>query len=97
MIYTDLHPEIPSLSRATVYNTLNLFVDKKIAKVLPLEDHEARFDIASDTHAHFRCLKCNQIYDIPQDDFTLELNNMDHYEAMEAEVLFKGICEHCHN
>jgi Fur family peroxide stress response transcriptional regulator len=52
-IYDDLLPEIPSLSRATVYNTLNLFVDKRIAKVLPLEDHEARFDIMAEDHAHF--------------------------------------------
>jgi Fe2+ or Zn2+ uptake regulation protein len=94
-IYDDLLPEIPSLSRATVYNTLNLFVDKRIAKVLPLEDHEARFDIMAEDHAHFRCDSCGEIYDIPSENLDLHLKNMPGYSVRETEVLIKGICPHC--
>ena len=28
MIYSDLHPSMPTLSKTTVYNTLKLFIEK---------------------------------------------------------------------
>jgi Fe2+ or Zn2+ uptake regulation protein len=94
-IYDDLLPEIPSLSRATVYNTLNLFVDKKIAKVLPLEDHESRFDIMAEDHAHFRCDSCGEIFDIPSENIDLRLKNMPEFSVLEKEILIKGTCSRC--
>lgn len=43
-IYLALKSEIPSLSRTTIYNTLNLFVEYGIVRILPIDDTEMRYD-----------------------------------------------------
>ena len=45
MIYQALIHEIPPLSKATVYNTMNLFDEQGLIDVIPIEGNESRFDI----------------------------------------------------
>ncbi len=40
MIYRELLDEIPTLSKTTLYNTLNLFVERGIINMLNLEENE---------------------------------------------------------
>ena len=54
-IYKELMSDIPTLSKTTVYNTLNLFVDNEVANVIIIEDHEARYDAIVEPHGHFKC------------------------------------------
>ena len=44
-IFNYLVKEIPTLSKATIYNTLNLLIDAKLARVVTIEDNETRYDI----------------------------------------------------
>lgn len=68
IIYKALCPEIPTLSKTTVYNTLNLFVEKKIVNVIIIEENETRYDLVSVTHGHFKCQKCGAVYDVELQD-----------------------------
>lgn len=43
-IYKEVVSEIPTLSKTTVYNTLNLFIEANILKGLSIEDNEVRYD-----------------------------------------------------
>jgi Fe2+ or Zn2+ uptake regulation protein len=43
-IHKELSKEIPTLSKTTVYNTLNLFVSKGIVQELTIEEKEVRYD-----------------------------------------------------
>ena len=43
-IYGSLVEEIPTLSRTTVYNSLHAFVEAGLARVVTIEDNEARYD-----------------------------------------------------
>ncbi|MBQ2294996.1 MAG: transcriptional repressor [Spirochaetales bacterium] len=63
-VYTNLHPQLPTLSKTTVYNVLSLFVDKKLIQELPLENGELRYDADTSEHAHFKCEKCGKVHDI---------------------------------
>ena len=42
MIYRELVPKIPTLSKTTVYNTLNLFIEKKITAIIVIDENETR-------------------------------------------------------
>ncbi|ATW28610.1 transcriptional repressor [Candidatus Formimonas warabiya] len=94
-IFHDLHQEIPTLSKSTVYNTLNAFLEAQLIRVITIEDHETRYDIAMKNHGHFKCDSCGSIYDftINIDDFaTGELNG---FQITDKNIYFKGICPRC--
>jgi Fur family peroxide stress response transcriptional regulator len=94
-IYTELLPQIPTLSKTTVHNTLKLFVHHKIARPIDIDERNARFDGTVSAHAHFRCKKCGCILDIPlpeiKDLFPKELD----FLIDEAYVNTKGLCKSC--
>lgn len=64
MIFADLYPEMPTLSKATVYNTLNLLVERGVVRLITIEEKNARFDACMDPHIHFRCRNCGAILDV---------------------------------
>lgn len=64
MIFADLYPEMPTLSKATVYNTLNLLVERGVVRLITIEEKNARFDACMDPHIHFRCRDCGAIIDV---------------------------------
>ncbi|MBR5844293.1 MAG: transcriptional repressor [Bacteroidaceae bacterium] len=64
MIFADLYPHMPTLSKATVYNTLNLLVERGVVRLITIEEKNARFDACMDPHIHFRCRDCGAILDV---------------------------------
>lgn len=94
-IYSDLQKELPTLSKATIYNTLKLFSDKGIAKTMTIEEKEARFDVLEDNHGHFKCKKCGNIYDFKIDIDDLVAADLDGFKIDQKDVYFKGICTGC--
>ncbi|HZJ84045.1 MAG TPA: Fur family transcriptional regulator [Syntrophomonadaceae bacterium] len=60
-IFNDLRGEIPTLSKTTVYNNLNLFAAANLVRIITIDDNEARFDINTDNHGHFICEACGFI------------------------------------
>ncbi len=97
MIYKALCPSIPTLSKTTVYNTLNLFVEKKIVNVIIIEENETRYEIAIHTHGHFKCNNCGEIFDIEielDEDACKELGEC---EIEEQHFYFIGLCKTCKN
>ena len=97
MIYKALCTEIPTLSKTTVYNTLNLFIEKKIANILVIEENETRYDATMNVHGHFKCEKCGKIFDIDVDKRLLDTKNLENFEIKEQHLYFKGICQDCLN
>ena len=62
-IYKELAKDIPTLSKTTVYNTLSIFADNNIARVVTIEDNETRYDADMLNHGHFKCKSCGVVYD----------------------------------
>ncbi|TLG77170.1 Fur family transcriptional regulator [Culicoidibacter larvae] len=98
MIYDELHPYIPSLSKTTVYNTLNLFIEHKIIEALGIDLNELRYDIYQQTtHGHFKCESCQKIFDVDlkiDDQISKDLSG---FEITEKNIQFKGLCPDCKN
>lgn len=77
-IFRMLSPEIPSLSKATIYNTLHTFVEAGLVRVVSIDGTELRYDITLSNHGHFKCEMCGTIYNFQIDmdpflDFFLPL------------------------
>lgn len=95
-IYSALSPSMPTLSKTTVYNTLNLFVERGAVRSLVIDEKNARYDVDISLHAHFICKKCGKVYDI----FNLkkelfEVPEIQNLEIQSVEISYKGICEKC--
>ena len=95
MIYKELQGELPTLSKTTVYNTLKLFLEKKLVMVVTIEENEARYDADTSIHGHLKCEKCGKVYDFEIDMDKLEVSNLEEFQINEKQVYFKGICKEC--
>lgn len=96
-IYNELSAKLPSISKATVYNNLKLFVDNGILNELNIDNSEVHYDIVTEDHAHFICEKCKKIYDL---DFNLneafsKTNQLKDYKIFSKDIIIKGICKDC--
>lgn len=91
-IYDELSAIYPIMNRATIYNSLNLFVEKGILSPIYLND-KCRYEIKKPGHGHFICQECQKIT-----DFSVNLNNsysLDGYEVLDTDITFRGICPLC--
>jgi Fur family ferric uptake transcriptional regulator/Fur family peroxide stress response transcriptional regulator len=94
-IFQALCSEIPTLSKTTVYNTLNLFSQRGIAGSLTIVNNELRYDLLKEPHAHFQCMVCNRVLDVPLEDNIFFTDSIDDHRVEEIQVTFKGICKNC--
>lgn len=96
-IYEEIVKEIPTLSKTTVYNTLNLFVEKNILDLIIIEENESRYDWAECIHGHFKCECCKGVYDIGIDVNTMkqQIPDLNGFKVNEHHIYFKGICPKC--
>jgi len=94
-IYNSLHAEIPSLSKTTIYNTLNTLIEAGIVSSLTIEDNEVRYDIRTDAHGHFKCKSCRNIYDFEVDTDSIKVEGLNGFRVDTRDFYFSGICSIC--
>jgi Fur family transcriptional regulator, peroxide stress response regulator len=94
-IFIDLVKEIPTLSKATVYNTLDLLKKEDLARVVTIENNETRFDTKVESHGHFKCGSCGSIFDFAIDIDSFSTDSLKQFKINEKNVYFKGICPRC--
>ena len=94
-IYMDLHKGIPTLSKTTVYNTLNTLIDANLVRLVDIDDNEAHFDPVIEDHGHFKCESCGKIYDFEINIDALAGNDLKGFKITNKNVYFKGICPRC--
>jgi Fur family iron response transcriptional regulator len=102
VLHTDEHPSadevlkrvrerLPMISRATVYNTLNLFVQKKILREFVLTEGRVLFDANIDEHHHFIDQESGAIYDIPWSALRVShIDELQGFDVNEYQVVIKG-------
>ena len=94
-IFCALHEEFPTLSKTTIYNTLNLFTKVNIVRVINIEENENRYDLVTENHGHFKCEVCGAIYDFAVDMDAFSASDMEGFVIHDKNVYFKGICPGC--
>ncbi len=94
-IYEALKGEIPSLSKATVYNTLKALIGAGLARSLEIDPREERFDGVAEDHGHFQCEKCGMITNFSVGASPLIVDSLKGYEVKKKDIYLKGICPGC--
>ncbi len=96
-IYNALAPSIPTLSKATIYNTLKLLVEKGAALQVNIDGRGACYDGYTAPHAHFLCRSCGKVFDFVLKRPRLErlAEAPDNFSIDTAALHFQGICSNC--
>ncbi len=98
-IYSEVLKEYPSLSFATVYNTLSKLAQSGKVQELDIDPAKKRFDPCIAPHSHFYCKVCGNVFDVAFDDtFRVPMRDMKIIEEHQVDAVqlnFKGQCENC--
>jgi Fe2+ or Zn2+ uptake regulation protein len=94
-IYSALKKKNPSLSKTTVYNSLDVLIKHNIIHEVNISKSESRYDFKMEMHHHFLCNNCGKIIDIEVEcPFLGKMMNSEH-KIEEVHGYFKGICKEC--
>jgi len=94
-IYTALKRTTPSLSRTTVYNSLEALKKEHIIHAVTITGSETRYDARIDAHHHFFCTTCHTIIDIDLTCPNIQRIEGGGYCIEEVHGYFTGICPAC--
>ena len=97
-VFTAVRSDIPDISLATVYKSLETLVGCGLATKLTYGDGSARYDGRTDEHHHARCVRCGSVLDLPG---TLEsaaldrLGPIDGFRVEGYRLELVGVCAAC--
>lgn len=94
-IYRELSPEMPTLSRTTVFSTLDLFARKGIAQRLAISGTELRYDADLSRHVHFRCRSCGAVLDLPGLRAPAQPRAPEGFVVESSQFYAEGLCPAC--
>ena len=83
--------ELAVVSRATVYNTLNLLVRKGLCKALVLAEGHTVYDPNTAPHHHLIDEESGAIYDLPLEAVSVEIaDSIEGFDVENVEVIVRG-------
>ena len=94
-VFDRVRRSFPMISRATVYNTLHLFVEKGLLRELHLAPDSVLFDPNTNRHHHFIDEDTGRIYDVPWNQ--VEVSNakpLPGFEVDDYQVVMRGHRRH---
>ena len=99
-LYFQIKQKFPTMSQATVYNTLALL--KELNQVVEINLHgDSHYDgYHPDPHPHIICMNCNKIVD---GDYSLDQQSIDQLEKstgfsmIRPQITLYGLCPDCVN
>jgi Fe2+ or Zn2+ uptake regulation protein len=94
-IYKALKIKHPSLSRTTIYNTLEILKKHDLVQVLSISASESHYDLKRELHHHFLCTRCSRIIDIEITCPNLDRILRGGHRVDEVHGYFRGVCSTC--
>jgi Fe2+ or Zn2+ uptake regulation protein len=90
-VWNRVRKKFPMVSRATVYNTLNLLVSKGLLRQFVLSGGRLVFDSNVLNHHHFIEVDTGKIHDVPWDSLRVEnVERLSEFEVAEYQVVLRG-------
>jgi Fur family peroxide stress response transcriptional regulator len=90
-VHASARRRCPTVSRATVYNTLNLLVRKHLLQTQILKEGTVVFDPNVKSHHHFIDDATGMIVDIPWEKFTITATgDLGEFEIRDYQVVARG-------
>jgi Fur family peroxide stress response transcriptional regulator len=94
-LHERLVREVPTLSKTTLYATLDLFARKGLVAALYIDPAEVRYDGIPSPHHHFYCSSCRRILDVDIACATGRAGRLHGHRVDEVHGYFKGLCREC--
>jgi Fur family peroxide stress response transcriptional regulator len=97
-IYAAVRKRIPSISLATVYNNLRLFVEHGLLREVTPHASTLRVDGNLKPHHHLVCSRCKTVQDIEGDFINLKQISRqlpDGFDLTQPLVEVFGVCRRC--
>ena len=97
-IYAAVRRKIPSISLATVYNNLRLFVERGLLREVTPHASTLRVDGNLEPHHHLVCSRCKSVQDIEGEFINLKRLSRqlpDGFDLTQPLVEIFGICGRC--
>lgn len=90
-VWERVRRKCPTVSRATVYNTLNLLVKKGLLRTQILKEGTVVFDSHIEAHHHFVDVQTGRIYDIPWNAIRVSGHAaLRGFDVREYQVILRG-------
>lgn len=90
-VFMRVRRKFPMVSRATVYNTLNLFVAKGLLRGFVLTGGRVVFDPNLDRHHHFIDVDTGEIEDVPWESLRVsDVSALKEFDVSEYQVVMRG-------
>ena len=94
-IFTVLTSEIPTISKATIYNSLHTFIEAGLVREINIGTDAQHYDIVLEDHGHFKCVSCGKIFNFTLDYDQLVVNGLQAFLIKKKDVYFSGLCPDC--
>ena len=98
LIYEKALRRIPSISFATVYKNLHIFLDSGMLQEVGLHQGSIRIETNHEPHHHLVCTNCKKIWDLHEGALQpLELNKkkLQGFKVKRISIDVLGLCEAC--
>lgn len=90
-VLSKVRADFPHISRATVYNTLHLFVEKGLLREVRLAGGSLVFDPNLDSHHHFIDEDTGAIRDVPWKSVRVShIDDFPDFEVSDYQVVLRG-------
>jgi Fur family peroxide stress response transcriptional regulator len=95
-IYRHVSGKFPTMSPATVYNTIEALTERGLLREITIEAEKRHYDPDTSRHHHAICGRCRKIVDIHA-DFNLSASEkeLDGFKVTGSHVEFYGLCRDC--
>ncbi len=95
-LYTDLESTY-HVSRATVYNTVNLLYESGILNRSHLQGNQTLYELSGTKHIHLICSGCGEVMEITDDTLSAHLGKMKfrRFKVLSVTANFYGLCSQC--
>lgn len=98
-LYDDVKGRLPSLSQATVYNTLQALVTAGlIQEIGEAGDGTIHYDADLTPHVNLICTRCHRVddfFDVPLNAVAQRVAGQSGYQIQGARVAYYGLCPEC--
>jgi Fur family peroxide stress response transcriptional regulator len=97
-IFERVRQELPSISLATVYKTLHLFLENGIIREVSPHHGSLRIEPNAQHHHHFVCLRCHGITDLlcdAVDVSPLKATVPAGFQISQVSLELRGLCPLC--
>jgi len=95
-IYREVRKQFPTMSFATVYNTLEALRKRGGILELTIDPERKRYDPNTEHHHHLICLACKKIIDVHADfDISIPEEQIGSFQLMGNHIEFYGVCPEC--